>query len=215
MLRTTLAALTAYGLMRRAPAHAAGPELRLAPNVPEEKFDFGATGIDGWTTITGQWAVETIAGAPTGRKVLVQRAVKNWFNAIIAPPGPYTDVEASVKFLTISGREDASCGIVFRYDDGKCYAVRANALEDSFSLYAFERGRRQLASATVSKPPLGQWHLLRVAALGDRIQAWLNGALLLDHRDSRFRSGRVGLWTRVDSVAAFDELTIRGVTGRG
>ena len=163
MLRTTLAALTAYGLMRRAPAHAAGPELRLAPNVPEEKFDFGATGIDGWTTITGQWAVETIAGAPTGRKVLVQRAVKNWFNAIIAPPGPYTDVEASVKFLTISGREDASCGIVFRYDDGKCYAVRANALEDSFSLYAFERGRRQLASATVSKPPLGQWHLLRVA----------------------------------------------------
>src|SRR5262245_15837871 len=128
MLRTTLAALTAYGLMRRAPAHGAGPELKLAPSVPEEKFDFGTKGIDGWTVITGQWAVETIAGGPTGRRALVQRAVENRFNAIIAPPGPFTDVEASVKFLPISGRADASCGLVFRYDDGKCYAVRANAL---------------------------------------------------------------------------------------
>jgi hypothetical protein len=35
--------------------------------------------------------------------------------------------------------------------------------------------------------------------------------MLLEHRDSRFKSGRVGLWTKADSITAFDDLTIRGV----
>jgi hypothetical protein len=39
--------------------------------------------------------------------------------------------------------------------------------------------------------------------------------MLLEHRDSRFKSGRVGLWTKADSVTAFDELTIRGVKTGG
>ena len=126
------------------------------------------------------------------------------------PPGPYTDVDVSVKFKPISGREDASGGIIFRFADGRYYVVRANALEDNFRLYANDRGRRQLASASVKPPALGQWHSLRVVAVGDHMQAWLNGALYLDHRDARFKSGRIGLWTKADSVTAFDDLVIRG-----
>jgi hypothetical protein len=40
-----------------------------------------------------------------------------------------------------------------------------------------------------------------------------NGTLRLDHRDSRFTSGRIGLWTKADSMTAFDDLAIRGVAG--
>jgi hypothetical protein len=156
-----------------------------------------------------------MAGAPSGRKVLVQRAIKNTFNVIVAPAGPYTDVDVSVKFRPMSGREDASGGIVFRFTDGKYYVVRANALEGNFRLYYYDRGRRQLAGASVKPPALGQWHTIRVVAVGDRMQGWLNGALLLNHRDTRFRSGRVGVWTKADSITAFDDLTIRGVTGGG
>src|SRR5688572_32435862 len=86
-------------------------------------------GIEGWTTVAGQWAVEEMAGAPSGRKVLVQRATQNEFNVIVAP-GSYADVEVSMQFKPIAGREDASGGIVFRFTDGKYYVVRANALED-------------------------------------------------------------------------------------
>jgi len=43
------------------------------------------------------------------------------------------------------------------------------------------------------------------------MQAWLDGKLYLDHHDARFKSGRVGLWTKADSITAFDGLTIRGV----
>ena len=213
MFKTAVALFGAYGGMRRAWVLAAPAEIKVPDDVPTERFDFESKGIEGWTTVDGQWAVEDMAEAPSGKKVLVQRAVKNTFNVIVAPPGPYGDVDVSMKFKPISGREDASGGIVFRFTDGKYYVVRANALEDNFRLYYYDRGRRQLASASVKAPALGQWHTVRVVAQGDHMQAWLDGKLYLDHHDARFKAGRVGLWTKTDSITAFDDLSIRGVMG--
>jgi hypothetical protein len=203
---TTVAAL--FAATRRQAATAAPVELKLPDDIPTQTYDFDSKGIEGWTTVAGQWAVEEIAGAPSGTKALVQRATKNEFNVIVAPTA-YGDVDVTMKFKPISGREDASGGIVFRFTDGKYYVVRANALESNFRLYYYDRGRRQLASASVKPPALGQWHTVRVVAVGDQIQAWLNGVRYLDHRDSRFKSGAVGLWTKADSITAFDDLVIR------
>ena len=211
MLTTTWAALAAGMPWPRFAGAAAPKELKVPDNAPTDTFDFETKGVEGWTTVDGQWVVEEMAGAPSGKKVLVQRATKNPFNVIVAPPGPYTDVEVSMKFKPISGREDASGGVVFRFNDGKYYVVRANALEDNFRLYAYDRGRRQIATASVKTPALGQWHTVRLVALGDHMQGWLDGTLYLDHRDARFKSGRVGLWTKADSITAFDDLTIRGL----
>ena len=215
MFKTTVAVLAAGAWWPRFRLAAAAEELKVPDSVSTDKFDFEAKGLEGWTTVDGQWAVEEMADAPSGKKVLVQRATKNTFNVIVAPPGPYTVVDVSMKFKPISGQEDASGGIVFRFADGKYYVVRANALEDNFRLYYYDRGRRQLATASVKAPALGQWHTVRVVAVGDHMQAWLNGKLYLDHRDSRFKAGRVGLWTKADSITAFDGLTIRGVKGGG
>ncbi len=211
LVKMTLTIAGAFGVSRRVLALAAPVEIKVPDNLPVERFDFETKGIDGWTTVDGEWAVEEMTGAPSGQKVLVQRATKNQFNVIVAPSGPYSDVDVTVKFKPMSGREDASGGVVFRFNDGKYYVVRANALEDNFRLYSYERGRRQIATARVKPPALGQWHAVRMVALGDHVQAWLDGQLLLDHRDARFRSGRVGLWTKADSVTAFDDLIIRGV----
>jgi len=213
MLWTTLAAPGACAVTARWHAVAAPPELALPAGTPEERYDFEARSLEGWTTVEGQWTLEEMSGAPSGKRVLIQRATKNEFGVIVAPAGPYVDLDISMQFNPMSGREDASGGIVFRFTDGKYYVVRANALEDNFRLYYYDRGRRQLASARVKAPALGQWHTLRVVAVGDHIQAWLDGTLYLDHRDARFRSGRVGLWTKADSITAFDDLVVRGVKG--
>jgi hypothetical protein len=210
-LRTILAGIATFGSGSASKAQAAPTELKLPDGVPTETFDFDAKGIEGWTTVAGQWTIEEMAGAPSGTKVLVQRATKNEFNVIVAPT-VYSDVDVTMKFKPISGREDASGGIVFRFTDGKYYVVRANALEKNFRLYSYDRSRRQLASASVQAPPIGQWHTVRIVAIGDQIQAWLDGKLYLDHRDARFKSGQVGLWTKADSITAFDDVTIRGVT---
>src|SRR6266571_2898635 len=93
---------------------------------------------------------------------------------------------------------------------GPFSVVRANALEDNLRLYHYDRRRRQLATADVKAPALGQWHTLRILAVGDHLQSWLDGRLLLDHHDTRSRAGQVGLWTKADSITAFDDLSIRG-----
>jgi hypothetical protein len=211
----TVAALAALGILlmetnRQSFAAEAAYELKLPGDAPVQRFDFEQKSLDGWKTIEGQWSVEEIAGAPSGKRVLMLRPQGRDFNVIVAPGGPYSDVDVSVRFKPISGKEDASGGVVFRFTDGKYYVVRANALEDNFRFYYYDRARHQLATATVKPPALGQWHTLRVVAVGDLVQAYLNGKLLLNHRDSRFRSGRVGLWTKADSVTAFDDLEING-----
>jgi hypothetical protein len=185
-------------------------QLKLTEGSSMERFDFEQKGIEEWKTVKGKWTVEDMPGAPSGKKVLVQRAVENQFNVIVAPGGPYSDVDVSVRFKPISGKEDASGGIVFRFSDGRYYVVRANALEDNFRFYYYDQKRYQLTSATVKPPAIGEWHSLRLVAVGDHIQGYLNGQLLLDHRDSRFRSGQIGLWTKSDAVTAFDDLEITG-----
>jgi hypothetical protein len=210
-LRAALGSLAALRMSRGRSVLAAA-ELKLPADVPVQTFDFEARGIEDWTTVTGQWAVEEMTGAPSGKRVLVQRAIQNEFNVLVAP-AVYTDVDVSMKFRPMSGRQDASGGIVFRFTDGRYYVVRANALEDNFRLYYFDRGRREIASAKVKAPALGQWHTVRVVVVGDHMQAWLNGRLHLDHHDSRGKTGRVGLWTKADSITAFDDLTIRGRSG--
>ncbi len=129
LFEVALTALGAYGLGSPRSVRAAPPEIRMADGVTEQKFDFETKGIEGWTQVGGQWGVEEFPGAPVGKKALLQRATKNEFNVIVAPAGPFTDVDVSVKFDPLSGKEDASGGIVFRFQSDKYYVVRANALE--------------------------------------------------------------------------------------
>src|SRR5262245_6241679 len=112
VLKTALAALGAVGASRGRPS-AAVPELRLPDDVPSHTVDFDAPTLAGWTTVAGLWTAEEMAGAPSGKAVLVQRATSNEFNVIVAP-GAYADVDVRMAFRPIAGRQDASGGIVFR-----------------------------------------------------------------------------------------------------
>lgn len=174
----------------------------------EGHFDFTRP-LEGWETVTGKWGIEEVPGALQAGRALIQRATDNAFNVIVAPGGPYTNVDISVRFKPISGREDASGGIVFHFAEGHYYVIRANALEDNLNFYYYDRSRHEIAGVRVKAPALGQWHKLRIVADGDRIRGWLNDQPLIDKRDTRFASGRVGLWTKADSVTAFDDLLVR------
>ena len=195
-----------------ASAHAAGALSLMNRNSAgatgsPAQFDFRGS-LDGWRIETGEWAIENVADAATGR-ALVQRATNNAFNIIVVAGGPYTDLDVSVRFKPISGREDASGGIVFRFAAGRYYVIRANALEDNLTFYYFDQGRSEITSERVAPPTFGQWHGLRVTAKGDRIRGWLDGQALIDHRDQRFSAGQIGLWTKADSITAFDSLIVR------
>jgi hypothetical protein len=127
---------------------------------------------------------------------------------LIADKGEFVDLDVSVKAKSISGKADQGMGLVFRFRDPKSYyIVRANALENNFRLYRMVNGRRlQFAGADV-KVSAGQWHTIRVIAKGDHITCWFDGKQLIDAHDKTFTTGKIGLWTKADSVIAFDDLT--------
>src|SRR5262244_552338 len=182
----------------------------LAITAPEKismKDDLGKENPN-WKYVTGQW----VRRSSGGRQVLAQVVETQPWAVALLEEKKFDDVDVAVRFRPISGKEDASGGIILRARDGRNYLlVRANALENNFRLYTIVNGKRStIASARVTEPKLGDWHTIRVVAAGPKIQAHLNGAMLLEHQDKTFADGWVGLWTKADSVTEFSDLEITG-----
>jgi hypothetical protein len=160
----------------------------------------------------GKWLVQGMAEAPSGKHVVVQTdsdPTDTRFPVLIADKGEYSDLAASVKGKALSGKIDQGIGLVFRFRDPKSYyVVRANALENNFRLYKMVNGRRlQFAGANVTVTT-AEWHTIRVVARGERITCSFDEKQLIDAKDATYTVGRIGLWTKADSVIAFDDLTV-------
>jgi len=203
-----LLALSVYGV------GAASEIQRIAITSPEktEMKDDLAKENPKWKFVAGKWTYRSSGG----RQVLAQVAETQPWAVALLEDQKFDDVDATVRFRPISGKEDASGGIIFRAADGKNYLlVRANALENNFRLYTMVNGRRStIASARVDEPKLGEWHRIRVVAKGPKIQAYLDDALLLDHEEKSFTRGWVGLWTKADSVTEFADLAVTGTPAK-
>ena len=160
----------------------------------------------------GKWIVREMSDAPSPKNVVVQSdadATDYRFPILIAEQGEYGDLDLSVRGKPLAGKVDQGIGLVFRFRDPKSYyIIRANALENNFRLYRMVNGRRlQFAGANV-RVLTGQWHTLRVVVKGDHIMGYYDGKPLIDAHDKTYDKGRIGLWTKADSVIAFDDLTV-------
>jgi len=155
-----------------------------------------------WKSYTGDWQFNN--------GELRQASTEDDFPVILNEAQTFTDLDVSVNFKPVSGEVDASGGLIFRaQDEDNYYIVRANALENNFRLYTFTDGlRHQLASANVTPPSINKFHSMRIIAVGDHIQAYLNGKLEIDHHDKSFNKGYTGLWTKADSVTVFDNFKV-------
>ena len=160
----------------------------------------------------GKWVVTEMNDAPTGKYVVVQTDADKTdtrFPVLIADTGEYSDLDVSMKAKSISGKVDQGMGLVFRFRDPKSYyIVRANALEDNFRLYRMVNGKRLRFAGANVKVAAKHWHTIRVVAKGDHITCWFDGKQLIDAHDKTYATGKIGLWTKADSVIAFDDLTV-------
>jgi hypothetical protein len=181
---------------------------------PPKGFEFGHTAKAG---APGKWVIQ----AEGPNKYLVQTdadSTRARFPVAVMTDLTTADVDASVRFRPVSGRVDQAAGLVWRYqNENNYYIVRANALEDNLVLYKVENGKRtDLAvkgeGRTYGKKadvPAGQWSTLRVVATGPRFEVHFNGTKLYEVEDATFKqAGKVGVWTKADSVTQFDDLTI-------
>lgn len=162
----------------------------------------------GAEAITGSWAVRAEADAPSPPNALCQTTNARW-PVLLLSDAVYADLDLNVRFKPLSGREDQAGGLVFRAQDGGTYFLtRANALEDNVRLYTMrDDNRREIAGAN-RRVASGVWHELAVEVRGDRIRVRFDGEWVIDHQDPSFSAGRIGLWTKADSVTCFDDVLV-------
>ncbi|HZP87052.1 MAG TPA: family 16 glycoside hydrolase [Burkholderiales bacterium] len=181
-------------------------------------FDGDATGAPpaGWvcgTTGKGSphWAVQADPAAPSKPNVLKQSG-----NATFAwcakKDVAIKDGFVEVKIKPLQGREDQAGGVVWRWKDGDNYYVaRANALENNVSIYHTTRGSRHTIKYVNAPVATNQWHTLRVEFSGKQAKVILDGKPYIEVQDSHIEgAGAVGVWTKADSVTAFDDFTYGG-----
>jgi hypothetical protein len=167
----------------------------------------------------GEWVVREETNPPSGQKVVAQisdDSTNYRLPLLVYDDLKATDVDVSVRFKTVSGRVDQAAGIVWRYQDvDNYYVVRANALEDNVVAYKVENGKRSnigvkgAGSSYGVKTEIssGQWNSLRVVADGSLFEIYSNDRKLFETEDAAFSTpGRIGLWTKADSVTYFDDL---------
>lgn len=159
------------------------------------------------------WAIQADATAPSKPNVVAQTSTDKTdyrFPLLIADDGTFQDLNISVKFKAVSGSVDRAGGLIFRVKDANnYYVVRANALEDNYRLYHVVNGRRiQFADANFKVTP-GVWHELRVEARGNKFICYYDDVKRIEATDDTFKeAGKIGLWTKADSVTYFDDLKV-------
>ena len=169
----------------------------------------------------GAWVVRSDPTAPSGKKVLAQTSADKTnkrYPVCVYDEFSGKDVDVSVRFKAISGEVDQAAGIVWRYrDKDNYYVVRANALENNVVLYKTQGGVRtdlklkgkNSGYGMKAEVPKDKWSTLKVSAVGDSFIVSLNDQRLFEVVDATFaKGGKVGVWTKADSVTQFDDLNV-------
>jgi hypothetical protein len=206
-----LAAVTTAGCDRPAQIkYQPGDRTATAGQTEEWNFDKDAIGKppDGAEVFSGAWAVRAESDAPSAPNALCQTATAD-FPALALSGKVYTDLELSARFKPTAGKDDQAAGLIFRVQDANNYYIlRANALEDNVILFCYASGSRSTLKTGSARVPSGQWQELRAEANGSRLRGFLNGQLVVEATDETFKAGRVGLWTKADSVTCFDDVKV-------
>ena len=179
------------------------------PGQLPSKFHTARTG----SGAESKWAVMGDPTAPSKPNVVAQTSTDQTdyrFPLLIADEGSFQDLDLSVRFKAVSGSVDRAAGLVFRLKDANnYYVVRANALENNYRLYHVVNGRRRQFAGANFKVTSGDWHELRVEAAGNKITCYYDGNKKIEATDDTFKdAGKVGLWTKADSVTYFDDLKV-------
>ena len=189
--------------------------MALAVTVNFDTFKIGEP-PPGWiATKTGtgpaKWSVEKDDTAPSKPNVLKQSGQAT-YPVCIKEVTNLKDGFVEVKFKPVSGKEDQAGGLIWRArDSNNYYVARANALEDNVTIYDTVNGRRTERKRAAMKVAPNQWHTLRIDFQGSHFTVTFDGKKALEWDDQTFKdSGKVGVWTKADSVTLFDDFSYGG-----
>jgi hypothetical protein len=163
-----------------------------------------------------KWSIEKDADAP-GKPNVLKQSGEATYPICIKDDTKLKDGYVEVRFKPVAGKEDQAGGVMWRVKDKDNYYVcRANALEDNVVLYKTLRGTRVALDIVGRKGGYGvkewvapgQWHTLRVEFKAHLFKVSMDSKHLFDVLDNTFNdAGKVGVWTKADSVTLFDDFS--------
>ena len=160
----------------------------------------------------GTWVVKsdkTAASKPNVLARLSSNYTESSYPILIMPDLGYSNFKTSVKFKIISGEKEQAAGLIFRLQDGNHYFVLvADAVNDRFSLCRAEPAKLVCTQDVKVNITTGKWYTITAHASAQGIAGHLDDKLLIQRYDQHYISGQIGLWTKGDSEAYFDDLKI-------
>jgi hypothetical protein len=131
--------------------------------------------------------------------------------AVAKDVGDFQNGEISMRFKLVGGTLDKCAGILFNVKpNGDYLAVRFNGTEDNLVLWKFEQGKRSFVKKGVENVPIAMntWHDMKIVVKGTQLEGWLDGRKLLDYSLPTPVTGKVGLWSKTDSMSEFDDFVV-------
>jgi hypothetical protein len=142
---------------------------------------------------------------------LSQDPTDEHFPLLIYDEEKFGDFRLTTQFKTVRGAAEQMAGIAFRIlDESNYYVVRASSLGNTFRFYKVLNGQRGPPVGPDVPIPSGTWQQIVVECKGNQIRCQLNGKELISVTDkaNAITSGKIGFWTKSDSVSYFGDTTI-------
>jgi hypothetical protein len=127
------------------------------------------------------------------------------------------DFKSRARFKLVSGETDQTAGLVFDLRPNSKYAfVRYNTREGNVALWRYADGKREVVARSSEKLglSLGEWHEISVTLSGTRLVGQVNETLRLEHDLETPAAGRIGFWTKRDSVTMFKDVVVEPSSGK-
>ena len=151
------------------------------------------------------------APAMTQHAVLAQLAqfpLDQHFPVLVLNDDAFDDFTFTTRLKLTGGAMAQMAGVVFRYQDPKNYYVLvASVLDKHFWFFKIVDGVR---SDKLIGPPIeiarDEWRTVTVTCEGNHIHCLLDGKEIIPMiTDSSFSKGKIGFWTKSDSIAYFTD----------
>jgi hypothetical protein len=205
-----LSALCAFALAACSPAatprHAETITFATSKGLGDFEFATNGSGPPGEWSVVRNDSVQALAQTGTN-------ATDDRFPLAIYRTFSGRNVYVSIRFMPVSGTVDQAGGVIVRFKSaGDYYLARANALENNVRFYRVIGGKRKMIAGVDASVPSGVWHTLGIAARDDRFIILFNGRELFGATDGKVAGpGRVGMWTKADSVTWFESIKIKSL----
>jgi hypothetical protein len=127
----------------------------------------------------------------------------------------FGDFSLQTRFEVVSGINEQTAGVIFRYQNpSNYYVVQVNILEKNISLHKMIDGEDIWHYGLPLEISAGTWHELKVESTGIYITCSVDGQKVLPTITDTTHilpNGKIGFWTKSDTVSYFSEATVNYV----